>query len=233
MNAPWACIGHSHVLALSWAGDAALDPINFWVTGEPWLTDGDETSLRPDLAERVGAAAVVLSVIGGSAHTVLGLVEHHRPFDFVLPSDPDLPTDETREPTPAQAVRQTLAELNSAYLDKIPVVMRYASGPVICLEPPPPVADASRIAPNVPWSYFPGQPRRVAPKWLRYKLWRMQSEVMEAACGRFGVRYAAAPDSAKDDEGFLHPRYDEDGVHANAAYGALVLEGLRRLEQVA
>jgi hypothetical protein len=30
-----------------------------------------------------------------------------------------------------------------------------------------------------------------------------------------------------DSEGFLHPDFNEDGAHANGAYGALVLESLR------
>jgi hypothetical protein len=209
-------------------GGWALDTINFWETGEPWLRGDGETRLRPDLADRIGLGRRVLSLIGGSAHTVLGMVEHPRPFDFILPSEPDLPLDETRESVPAEAVRAKLTEMTMEYLETVPVVVRTALGPVVHIEPPPPVADAERIAPHVPWGFFPGQPQMVAPKWLRYKLWRMHSEVIATACMRFGISYMRVPDRAKDDEGFLDPRYDEDGAHANAAYGVLVLEELRR-----
>ncbi len=129
---------------------------------------------------------------------------------------------------PAEAVRAKLAEIANPYLDTLPAILRAARAPVIQIEPPPPVADEARIAPHVPWVLFPGQPRAVAPKWLRYKLWRLHSEVIAAACAALGIAYLRAPDSAKDGEGFLAEQYDEDGAHANAAYGALVLDQMRR-----
>ncbi|MEI9987948.1 MAG: hypothetical protein WDN69_35515 [Aliidongia sp.] len=98
MNENWVCIGHSHALALERGaerGGVELDAINFWHTGEPWLRDGTAIRLRADLAERVGRGRPILSLVGGSAHTVLGMVEHPRPFDFVLPSAPTLPVDES------------------------------------------------------------------------------------------------------------------------------------------
>jgi hypothetical protein len=226
----WVCIGHSHAAALAGGakvGGVALDTMNFWETGVPWSHDAEGSRLRPDLADRLRRGRLVLSVIGGSAHTVLGMVEHHRPFDFVLPADPDLPIDERRELVPAEAVRAKLVEMTFEYLQTIPIVMRTATGPVIQVEPPPPVADADRIAPSIPWGLFPGQPRLIAPKWLRYKLWRLHCEVIAAACADFGIGFARAPFRARDGDGFLDPSYDQDGAHANAAYGALVLEELR------
>lgn len=227
----WVCIGHSHCLALERGAarsGCALDTMNFWQTGEPWLRDGGTIRLRPDLAERVARGRPVLSLIGGSAHTVLGMVEHPRPFDFVLPADPELPVDERREIVPAEAVRAKLAEIAGPYLATLPALLDAAAAPVIQLQPPPPVADVGRIAPHVPWSLFPGQPRAIAPKWLRYKLWRLHGELIAAACARFGIAFLPAPEAAQDEEGFLAAAYDEDGAHANAAYGALVLEQVRQ-----
>jgi hypothetical protein len=226
----WVCIGHSHAFALARGAErdgVPLDAINFWETGDPWSRGEATIALRPDLAARVRPGRLVLSLIGGSAHTVLGMVEHPRPFDFVLPSEPDLPIDERRELVPAEAVRATLAEMALPFLANLPCVLDVATGPVIQLEPPPPVADEARIAPHVPWGFFPGQPRVIAPKWLRYKLWRLHSEVIAAACAQYGIGYRRVPAQAKDADGFLDPRYDHDGAHANAAYGALVLEDLK------
>lgn len=226
------CIGHSHSVALMRAAESGafpLDTINFWDNPEPWLEEATVTRLRPELAKRLQQGELVLSVIGGSAHTVLGMVEHSRPFDFVLPSAPELPVDETRDLIPAEAVRAKLVEMSAEYLDKIPIIIEAAKGPVIHIEPPPPLADAQVIAAMVPWDLFPGQPRRIAPKWLRYKLWRMHSEVIAATCMRLGIDYMHAPEEAKDDEGFLRPCYDQDGAHANAAYGTLVLKAVQRV----
>lgn len=231
MNGNWVCIGHSHARALEGGaarGGVVLDAMNFWDTGDPWLREGDTIRLRPDLAERVGRGRRVLSAIGGSAHTVLGTVEHPRPFDFVLPADPELAVDEAREIVPAAAVRAKLAEIAAPYFATLPALLAAASGPVLQLEPPPPVADEARIAAHVPWNMYPGQPRKIAPKWLRYKLWLLHGEVIRATCERLGIGYMPAPQAARDAEGFLAAQYDLDGAHANAAYGALVLETLRQ-----
>jgi hypothetical protein len=220
MDGNWVCIGHSHVVALTSGASVAgvtIDTINFWDTGDPWVREGNAIQLRSDLAERVLRGQIVLSVIGGSAHTVLGMVEHPRPFDFVLPSDPDIPIEEGREIIPAGAVRAKLSEIAAPYFAQLPGLLATTASPIFHLEPPPPVADEARIAPFVPWPNFPGQPRQIAPKWLRYKLWRLHSELI-----------GSAPLAAMDEEGFLAKDFDQDGAHANAAYGALVLEMMRR-----
>jgi hypothetical protein len=227
----WVCIGHSHSYALSRAATKSgwgLDSINFWETGEAWQPGEGGTSLRPDLAMRVEQGSLVLSTTGGVAHYLLGLVEHRRPFDFVLPSEPALPTDGTREIVPAEAVRAKLTEAASMFLEMFPAIVRTAKSPVIQLEPPPPLADLQGCATPVPWHLFPDQPQLVAPKWVRYKLWRMHSEVIATACAKCGIGYMRVPGCVMDEEGFLDPRFDEDGFHANTTYGAAVLEVLRR-----
>jgi hypothetical protein len=156
------------------------------------------------------------------------MVEHLRPFDFVLPNNPSLPVDEGREIVPAEAVRAKLAEMAAPFLATLPALLTVA-GSVLQLEPPPPVADEALITPHIAWSeFFPGQPRSIAPKWVRYKLWRLHGEVIRAACAAFGIGYMSVPEAALDADGFLAEEYDHDGAHANAAYGALVLDTLRQ-----
>jgi hypothetical protein len=227
MNEPWVCIGHSHVAALAKALDPDLDCINFWDTGDPWVQRDGDAWLRDDLAKRVASGRLVLSLLGGSAHNVLGAVEHPRPFDFILPSRPDLPLDESRDLVPADAVREKLEEMARPYLDAIPALIRAATAPVIQLEPPPPVADTDLVASRMPWGFYPGQPQIVAPKWVRYKVWRLHCEVIASACARHGAAVAPAPKAPMDSEGFLHPDCNEDGAHANGVYGQLVLQSLR------
>lgn len=231
MSRRWVCIGHSHAAALASAARrfrVPIDVINFWETGEPWRREGGTVALRPDLAERVGRGDVVLSTVGGSAHSVLGTVEHYRPFDFVLPSDPRLPLDEDREIIPAAAVRATLAELANPYLETLPALRAASRGAVVQLEPPPPVVGAERAAMYVNWEDFPGYPRRIAPKWVRFKLWRLHCEIIRAECDQLDIVYSPSPPSARDAEGFLDEKFSRDGAHGNAAYGALVLESARQ-----
>jgi len=226
------CIGHSHIQAVASAATelkAPWDVIAFWVEPGAVIRNAGEATLRPDLAERVAVGAPVLSFVGGSAHSTLGMVEHPRPFDFVLPSSPDLPLDPDRELVPASGVRAALAALDAEYVDLLSMVVRAAKGaPVTQLEPPPPLADSERIFANMPWGFFPDRPRIIAPRWLRLKVWRMHSEMMAACCARLGVGYLRAPPEAQDADGFLKAGLDSDGIHAGPIYGRMVIESLER-----
>jgi hypothetical protein len=227
MGEPWTCIGHSHVTALELSQDPDLDCINFWTEKAPWVAGGEWAKLRDELAGRVASGKRVLTMFGGASHTVLGMVEHPTPFDFVLPSQPHLPLDETRRILPVEAVRAKLHEMEGHILDGLASVTSVATGPVTHVGPPPPVADDALIAPFVPWPLFVGQPQLVAPKWVRYKIWRLFNDVLAEGCAQRGVAYQPAPQAAADSEGFLRTAYNRDGAHANGAYGALVLAHLR------
>ncbi len=230
MGEHWVSIGHSHVGALARAQAADLDCINFWDHIPPWAPDETPRRLNDELTGRVARGRLVISMIGGQAHTVLGMVEHPRAFDFILPSSPDLPVDETRTIVPADAVRAKIEELALPLLDSVIFIEAAATAPVVHVPPPPPLADSGRIASQMGfmWGNFPGQPWVIAPKWVRYKVWRMLCEVTEACCLRHGIRFLPSPAAATDDDGFLRPEFDLDGAHANGAYGALVLQALGR-----
>jgi len=232
MDDGWVCIGHSHVGALGQASGGALDVINFWDVGDLWA-HWDAELLRPlreDLAARVANGRVVISAIGGSAHFVLGMVEHVQPFDFVLSSDPDLPLDETRQLLPLDAVRETIKDLAMPLLRGLSVVAGLANGPLIHIAPPPPLAVVlhARTKFEFPREHFIGKTDMPTPKWPRYKMWRLHCEVIEDYCNQHGVRYLDAPRSAVDDEGFLRPDLDADGMHGTIEYGKLVLDDIWR-----
>lgn len=230
------CIGHSHVKALADArlllpgGGANVEVIAFWTEPEALIDGGFSVSAR----ERLGRADRVLACMGGSAHTVVGLVEHARRFDVALdialdgagPPGLDLAPDPARELVPLQGVRAAVAAMDAPYVALLAALKASCAAPVVQLGAPPPVRDAARIAPHVPWSYYPGQPHEVAPAALRWKLWRIQSRVMEDACARLDCGYAPPPVDAFGPDGFLRPDLDRDGVHTTAAYGLLALRAL-------
>jgi hypothetical protein len=230
MNERWVCIGHSHVAALAQAGGKALDSINFWDDGDLWFHIDGLRPLREDYVERVAKAKVVISAIGGSAHGVMGTIEHEQPFDFVLPSDPDLPFDKTRELIPVEAVRQTMADLAAPLLRGLPILAEAVTGSLIHLAPPPPSAVIKFVKPpaDVGEVFMIGKAGAFTPKWPRYKMWRLHCEIIEDFCAQHGVKYLAAPSRANDDEGFLRSEYIIDTTHGNADYARLVLEDVRR-----
>jgi hypothetical protein len=216
------CIGHSHAAAIALAGEAQghdLDPILFWSEAGAVGADG---ALRPDLAERVRRGRKVITAVGGSSAGVIGLVEHHRPFDFVLPSEPDLPLDPARELAPADAVRAALAAEEAKYTPLLAQVRDLNPGEVVQVEAPPPVHDSEFIARFVPWGLWPDQPQAVSPPVLRYKLWRLSCEVIADICARLGVNYQPAPKASLDDACFMRPGLSSDGIHGDVNYGHLV-----------
>jgi hypothetical protein len=235
MDEHWVCIGHSHVGALAKAAGesmpgGSMDVINFWDVEDLWAHHDGPRPLREDLAERVVKGQVVISAIGGSAHFVLGMVEHEQPFDFVLSTDPDLPLDQTRELLPLDAVRQTLSDLAAPLLRGVSVLAGLVNGPVFQVAPPPPRADVvhARTVFNFAPEHFIGKTDLPTPKWQRYKMWRLHCEVIEDYCNEHGVKFMGAPAGAIDDDGFIRPILDADGMHGTAEYGRLVLEDIRR-----
>ena len=97
------------------------------------------------------------------------------------------------------------------------------------LEPPPPLEDGDRVLNDVPWMFFPDLTREVAPASLRYKCWRLHSELVEAFCRREDIQMLPAPPEAMDVQGFLKPVHYLDAMHVNSSYGALVLAQMKRV----
>ena len=228
--APLLCIGHSHIHAVKAAAEGdglRIDSIPFWF--EPGALPRDDQgrlAFRPDLLERIRVVRPVVSFVGGAAHSVVGAVEHPRPFDFILPSDPELPFDATRELIPADAVRAALVTADAEFGEIFRLLLVSAGGPVTQVEAPPPVPDSERLRAHTPWSFFPGQPQEIAPKWLRYKLWRLHSEIVAERCAALNVAYVRVPRAAMDAEGFLRAGLDADGYHGGPEYGRMVLQSL-------
>jgi hypothetical protein len=230
---PLLCIGHSHVACVATAAAATgipLQALDFWampgaigqVDGVPCLSP----ALEQQLCQHAGP---LFSLVGGAAHGVLGMLVHPRRFDFVLPLQPELPLDATAEILPMLAVRRMLEALMSDYLGLMIQLRRLCSGPLFHVEPPPPYADAARMHADMPWDMYPGMRREISPASFRYKLWCLHSQILDDWCRTNGATLLRCPAAAVDENGFLREPYYGDGAHANAAYGGLVLQQMRRL----
>lgn len=231
--APVLCIGHSHLGCVARAASDSgfrLQALNFWEMpgaveshdGAPRLSEALQNQLR----EHQGP---VFSLIGGGAHGVLGTLVHPRRFDFVLPQAPELPLDERAELLPALAVQRLMEARVADYLALMAQVRALCGGPMFHLEPPPPSADGERMRGDVVWAMFPGMRHEIAPAALRYKLWRLHSQVVSRWCDEAGVRFVPCPPVSARTDGFLDDAYYGDGAHANTAYGERVVAQIRAL----
>jgi hypothetical protein len=226
MSACPILIGHSHVhapIAAAREQGVVIEGIAFWVEAGAIETSEHGPRFRADIAARLAEERPVFSFVGGNAHTTLSLVEHHRPFDLVLPGEPELPLDAGRECVPAAAVREALDALDARYTPILEQLIGCAKGPVMQVGPPPPVVSADATREKYPWNLLPDRPRAFAPAWLRLKVWRLAVELIAARCRRLGIAFLPSPVAAADANGFLKPEYRQDVAHANAAYGALLL----------
>jgi hypothetical protein len=227
----WFCIGHSHVVALAGAAaleGAAFESVNLWNAVNPFFYENGAVHVLPEFAERVARRKRVLSVIGFSPHAILGNVEHPRPFDVVLPAEPDLPVDEACDILPAEALRIKLAEIARPFIEELRALRAVIARPFFQFEPPPPVGDDAWSMQRFPTDIFPGEAHKIGSRWLRYKIWRMYCDLIREACVPLEITYLPSPKAALDADGFLSVKYAFDHTHGNGDYGALVLEALRQ-----
>jgi hypothetical protein len=230
-STPLLCVGHSHLAALQRAAQASagrpLQAINFWEHPGAVLHTAAGIRFAPGIEASVRAhRGLLVSLLGGAAHNVLGMVAHPRRFDFVLPTQPTLDFDTQAECLPYQAVRALLSVQVEPYLQQMARLRALSTVPMIHLAPPPPSADQQRLARDIPWALYPQATHEVAPAALRLKLWHLHVELLDQWCAGQGVEFLRCPAQACNEDGFLRDDCYGDGAHANAHYGQQVLAQL-------
>jgi hypothetical protein len=240
------CIGHSHlncVVDAAAANGETLDFVSLWHFQDPIVSVDGLARLSPVLVDRL--AGPVFSFISGN-HDVMGLVQHPRCFDLVLPESPDLPVDAAATIVPYHAVRDSMKSLMYQHYLILRALRAEAAGPVFQVESPPPFPDGEvlnaavdevlkgwlgpSLIPDAADPIVPVIGRRPSNQYLRYKLWRAESDIMRSICTMKGMVFVPHPAESADDEGFLRREFWGDGgTHANELYGELVLRQLREL----
>ena len=229
-STPPVCIGHSHTENLAAAAtlsDTPLEVLNFWHLPGAITTEAGRVALSPELRARLKAP--VFSLVGGAVHQDVGLIQHARPFDIVLPDQPGLPLTPGAEIIPYDAVHAAMLARTRQYLDLMSAVRDATDGAMFHMESPPTYADEQVPRDDPGFFLFFGEGATFSPAWLRYKLWRMHSAIVAAHCRQAGIIFVAHPADSVAGDGFLREPFHGTPAHANAAYGQLVLAQLRRL----
>ena len=241
-------VGHSHVVALAngahrlrvggtlFDGAPLVNEFHYLYAErfEPPLLDGHTgTQLNPAILDvlRAHAPRFVMTSIGGNEHNVLAIAQGKRPFDFILSGQPDLPLDPQAELLPEAVVRETLRHWMVDKIALLTAIRAAVSVPVIQIEPPPPVPRAHVLA--TPSDAFKKSVdlRRLSSDTLRHKMWRVETRLFSAACGRLGIDYVETPPAMMDETGMLaQSAWGKDATHANDAYGEVMVgQALRML----
>jgi hypothetical protein len=183
--------------------------------------------LASELRSRL--VAPVFSFVGGAVHQDVGLVVHPRPYDFSLPERPDLPFSEGAEIVPYEAVLAVMQDRTQLYLQIMGAIRASIQGPMFHMQSPPIYVEETVPENDSGWVDFFGEDRQIAPAWLRYKLWRVHSEIVRSYCDETGIVFVPHPPEAVDARGFLTDAFHGTTAHANQAYGALVLRQMQEL----
>ncbi|MBI2718274.1 MAG: hypothetical protein HY245_15585 [Rhizobiales bacterium] len=226
-------VGNSHTAALirglaKHSGDGLAH--RYEIVNLNTLPNKSEGSkISEEVRRKIAAlpADVIVSAIGGNAHNVFGLVRHPEPFDFVIPSLPQLALDEDAELLPYSSIAAIFRRKAELCARIFASLKREFRQPMIHLESPPPVPSEEHLR------AYPGVFREkiaelgVAPAHLRYKLWWIMSDAIREACIALDVAYLPVPDFAKDEAGMLLEKFwNNDPTHGNTLYGALMLRHL-------
>lgn len=169
----------------------------------------------------------VASVIGGNAHNALALMRHPRPFDFLLPDGSGPPPDAGSELIPFGQMRAALETRLETDLARLRAC-EAAAGSFLHLESPPPLRDGDYITAHAePWFRDAAGATVVAAGiGVRWRAWRLASQILREAVEELGCRYLPVPPEAQDPDGFLQPWLAADPTHGNEAYGEILIRAI-------
>ena len=184
--------------------------------------------LGDELAAARADGFEIVSCIGGNAHNVIGMVQHPDPYDFVLPTAPDMPLTAGAQVVPYRLVKARLA---AAVIGQLKNLMSLAAtGPVQHIESPPPIYSDDWVLKNGNRLFQDNGlgSMGVSPAHLRYKLWDLHSQIFEETAAANGVTFVKSPAGVKDDHGYLREDFSSnDATHANRQYGLALLTEIK------
>ncbi|MGP3696078.1 hypothetical protein [Rhodobacter sp. NSM] len=226
-------VGHSHIGCLSAAarnaGTDTFEIVNLGKAGkgkDPSVREVLETIDRRRGVETQPHAVCVC--INGNQHNILGIVENPRPFRVGQITAGATPAqDESRWFIPFALIKDNFEasfsrEVILAIYERFPTARRFY------LNPPPPISD---------WEFIKAHPSKFegklgdqpVPLDLRMQLYLAQTAAIKSIAHDCDAQFIELGDEVKDGNGFLKRRYyGSDPTHANAEYGALMLDRIQK-----
>jgi hypothetical protein len=197
---------------------------------EPYAAARFAPVLEEEISAQLARGPRVVSVSGGNAHNVLGLVQYARPFDFLLPGEAAAALTSGAEPIAAALVEAALRRRLQHDFARLRL-LREIAGPFVHVESPPPVGDEAVLSAQAEtwFGIAGGTARAIAPRALRWRIWRLNSALFRREVEALGGRFLPVPPETQDADGFLRPELAGDATHGNQAYGTRVLAMLDAL----
>ena len=168
----------------------------------------------------------VIFSIGGNNHNIFGLVNLPQPFDFFLPSNIDLPSQADVQLLPFKLVQGIFERIgmNGLFLLTNKLASFFKDSNIYLIDAPPPIPEAIVRKYSEPFAKSIKQ-LGVSPAAFRYKIWLLQSKMIQENCIKNGITFIKIPAETQNPDGLLKEIYcATDSTHANALYGDLVLK---------
>lgn len=183
--------------------------------------------LRAKINRHVVDADLVVSALGGTAHTTLGLAAWETPWDFALDTAPGLLPAPDRPTLPLATVRERLEAQMAGDLNLIGVLAAAIDRPLVQLQPPPPVPNDAHVLTHPGDFGEAAAAHGIAPATLRQKLWLLESALLRQFCEARGIAFLEVPARALDPDGLLLEKaWSDDPARSNAWYGRKVVNQL-------
>lgn len=234
-------IGQSHVNAIAEALAQRSTPSEislYRLESKGGMPEPGAISTSEAVALVAGAQSttpVFLSVLG-TYHNILGLLRSGEQFDFLL--DPEEIADST---TATQIPHRAIANAFDAIFSASNTLRRLreaANSPLYLLSTPPPKQCNEFILESFMRQKKPmyrGKSVRdigIETPEKRAKLWLMETQLLRRWAKSHAMEFVPAPARAFSEGKFLsRDYYAGDVTHANAAYGALVVEQIEEILQ--
>jgi hypothetical protein len=234
-------VGNSHVNC--YGGHRGRSPDDYEMNpideGRGFMRIGGQPDLGYwDAAVELAKTFRVAVCFLGNQHVAYFMFLDKR-FDFALASHPGLVVDQGVELVPELQVREVF-QPSISHLEMILTRMLDTGGqrPIV-LGTPPPKGDNEAIRRGMQVNAVHAdifakiasdlsldpEKAQLAPAYLRLKLWWLLQQMMRETAERLAVEFWPVSELAMTEEGYLRPEYwGGDATHANAAYGALMLD---------
>lgn len=229
-------LGHSHTVAVRLAleEDERLAWLDICTIAREKLQPEVQMKkngyeLHPGIKSRIcGKAYQNLALsIGGGPHVIIGLPQSLEPFDFILPSEPDLPLLKNARILSYDSVVEVFRSRNKNNRNTIEAIAACFEGTIFHLDYPPPVPDSWALLHPLKFSGVLGK-YGVSPLSLRYKLWRVNLETITEILSEFSIQRLKVPaDMLADDGAISQKALYRDPVHGSASYGRAVAQQLK------
>ena len=186
--------------------------------------------LKSAIADR--KPALIIASLWSNEHFVLSTFNDPRPFDFVLPQEPDRPLSETAEIVSYDLFFQFMRERCGPRYGLGPLIKTWSDVPVCMISAPPPIEDLSQIPGGSPNEAVSAKVKElgIAPPELRYKVWKSCESIFAQPSERDLIRFVRVPPESVDLRGSRRREYfATDWIHASDNYGELVLRQVDQL----